>query len=309
MSVSPTKAAALVGKYPVYLRVYDISDGAAAFWSPLVLWRKIEGVWHTGIHAYGYEYFYGGGILKMYPQDVEECFSMKPKEVVHLGYTAEAQVDFERFLDAIGEEFSRESYDLLTWNCNNFSDECAKFLLDKGIPERILGLPGEVGKTPMGGIILRAMRGMRGKPAIDSKDVENRTERLASVSRSRRGSVASNASSRHMSPPAALGGREKPRLPHNALPAPRERPERPRRYSCPGVPGIMPVPPQQQQQQHNGYSNAAPPGHRPIGAAAAQSGELAETLPLPVIPNPVRHNARKGSVPSAPRRPVDVNVY
>lgn len=46
-------------KKAVYLRVYDLSDGAARTWSPVLLGKRIEGIWHTGILLSGMEYFYG----------------------------------------------------------------------------------------------------------------------------------------------------------------------------------------------------------------------------------------------------------
>ena len=47
---------------------------------------------------------------------------------------------------------------MLKNNCNNFTDECAKFLLSKGIPDYIVNLPSEVLSTQMGQMI---------KPIID----------------------------------------------------------------------------------------------------------------------------------------------
>jgi len=46
--------------------------------------------------------------------------------------------------------FSGHQYDLLDWNCNNFSDEFSKYLLDSTtsvIPEEILELPRFVKTT------------------------------------------------------------------------------------------------------------------------------------------------------------------
>ena len=43
-----------------------------------------------------------------------------------------------------------EKYDLFDNNCNNFTDEAAKFLVGKGIPEYITGLPKEILNTPLG---------------------------------------------------------------------------------------------------------------------------------------------------------------
>jgi hypothetical protein len=39
------------------------------------------------------------------------------------------------------KDFTGEKYDLFNHNCNHFTDECAKKLVGKGIPEDILGLP------------------------------------------------------------------------------------------------------------------------------------------------------------------------
>jgi thiol-disulfide isomerase/thioredoxin len=42
------------------------------------------------------------------------------------------------------------TYDLFKNNCNNFTDECAQFLIGEGIPSYITGLPGEFLNTPLG---------------------------------------------------------------------------------------------------------------------------------------------------------------
>lgn len=49
--------------------------------------------------------------------------------------------------------FTAETYHLFTNNCNNFTDECSKFLLGHGIPESIVGLPREVLATPLGAML------------------------------------------------------------------------------------------------------------------------------------------------------------
>ena len=46
----------------VQLHVYDLTNGMAKGMSKAFLGIEIEGVWHTGIVAYGKQYFYGGGI-------------------------------------------------------------------------------------------------------------------------------------------------------------------------------------------------------------------------------------------------------
>lgn len=49
---------------------------------------------------------------------------------------------------------SPTTYNLLSHNCNNFSDELAQFLCGKGIPKYILELPNEVLQTSLGNSLL-----------------------------------------------------------------------------------------------------------------------------------------------------------
>lgn len=152
----------------------------------------------------------------MYPHDVEEMFNMKPVEVLHLGYTAMTQAEFERFLDEISQDFCRETYDIIKWNCNTFSNTCAKYLLDKAIPEKITELPAEINRTLMGNLIIKAMKAMRGTPPIDSDAVsESRSARIAHASRNR---------VRH----ATIAPNSRPSQPI-------ADPSRQRRYTCPSV--------------------------------------------------------------------------
>ena len=38
----------------IQLAVYDLSRGQAAQLSQMILGQRIEGIWHTGVRAYGY---------------------------------------------------------------------------------------------------------------------------------------------------------------------------------------------------------------------------------------------------------------
>ncbi len=67
---------------------------------------------------------------------------------------------FLDFLKEISSKFTQATYDLFRNNCNNFTDECAKFLLGKGIPSHIVDMPLEVLKTPMGSMIGNMVSGM-----------------------------------------------------------------------------------------------------------------------------------------------------
>lgn len=45
------------------------------------------------------------------------------------------------FLKDISSRFTQETYHVFEHNCNNFTNECAHFLLGKGIPDDIVNLP------------------------------------------------------------------------------------------------------------------------------------------------------------------------
>ena len=54
------------------------------------------------------------------------------------------------FLREVSPRFTQATYNLLKHNCNNFTNECAQFLIGDGIPKEIINLPNEVLNTPIG---------------------------------------------------------------------------------------------------------------------------------------------------------------
>jgi len=137
----------------VVLAVYDLSMGMAAQMSQAILGKKIDYIPHTGVRVFGYEYFFGGGIQRLPPQVVQSTFQMQPIQLLPLGETSVSEAEFQTFLRSINSRFTEATYDLFEHNCNNFSDEAAKFLLGKGIPSEIIDLPSQVLATPMGQMI------------------------------------------------------------------------------------------------------------------------------------------------------------
>ncbi|ESQ49324.1 hypothetical protein EUTSA_v10021308mg [Eutrema salsugineum] len=135
----------------VSLNVYDLSRGLARQLSASLLGKVIEGVWHTGIVIYGNEYFFGGGIQHL-PAGTTPYGT--PVRTIELGQSHIPQDVFEMYLQEISPRYTADSYNLLTHNCNNFSNEVAQFLVGKGIPDYILQLPNEVLNSPMGGLLM-----------------------------------------------------------------------------------------------------------------------------------------------------------
>ncbi|XP_050308459.1 uncharacterized protein LOC126744910 [Anthonomus grandis grandis] len=134
----------------VELYIYDLSKGMAAQLSPILIGKKIDGIWHTSIVVYNREYFFGS-------HGVESCNPGTtaigpPKEIKYLGDT---QVPYSVFFDYLSglshTTFTAESYQLFSHNCNNFSEEIAQFLCGVSIPKYILELPNEVLNANLGG--------------------------------------------------------------------------------------------------------------------------------------------------------------
>ena len=130
--------------YPVKLHVYDLTQGMARAMSMPMVGVQVDLVPHSGIAVYGYEFFFSGGI-----QAERGGWTGLPRcETLDLGTT---EVPFELFLEFLKEradEFTMATYNLRSWNCNNFSDECAQFLLGCSIPRRIVGFAEDVLALP-----------------------------------------------------------------------------------------------------------------------------------------------------------------
>ncbi|XP_008789441.1 desumoylating isopeptidase 1 isoform X2 [Phoenix dactylifera] len=137
--------------HKVTLNVYDLSQGLARQLSTTFLGKAIEAIWHTGVVAYGNEYYFGGGI-QCDPAGMTPYGT--PLRVIELGVTHVPKEVFEEYLREIGPRYTAETYKLLSHNCNNFSNEVAQFLVGTSIPDYILSLPNEVMNSPMGPLIL-----------------------------------------------------------------------------------------------------------------------------------------------------------
>lgn len=126
--------------WPVQVFVYDLTRGMAKMMSPAIIGKQIDGIWHSGLHVYGWEYFFGGGIVHGEPA---RTMAGIPTRVHTIGYTEIDQETFHDYLMAVAERFSPSSYSLLKHNCNNFADEAAQFLCEIGVPDYIVSLPRE----------------------------------------------------------------------------------------------------------------------------------------------------------------------
>jgi hypothetical protein len=131
----------------VLLHVYDLSNGLCAALSTQLLGRHFEAIYHTGVVAFGTEWFFGGGIFHDTPGQTHYG---TPMRVVAMGSSAVDHATFQMFLDGIRPRFRMQDYDLVAHNCNNFSQELVQFLTGRSIPPEILALPAQLLSTPLG---------------------------------------------------------------------------------------------------------------------------------------------------------------
>ena len=124
----------------VQLAVYDLSQGMASQFSMAFIGTHVEGIWHTGVVIFGYEYFCGGGVQKMRYGAFARSHGMQPKQLLDMGVTTKTEREVDSFIGTIRHRFTQATYNLISHNCNNFSNELTLFLLNKEIPHNILYL-------------------------------------------------------------------------------------------------------------------------------------------------------------------------
>lgn len=153
----------------VELSVYDLSMGMARTLSGQILGHshEIPIIPHTGVIVYGREYFFSSsGIQNMDPIQFRQSHTIQPVQIMSLGTTNVTKEEFERWCYS-GEArtlYNEYSYDLLTRNCNNFSDYVIRNGLrvsQEGVPRWILDVPQKVMSSPMGQMMMPMLNGMQ----------------------------------------------------------------------------------------------------------------------------------------------------
>jgi len=137
-------------KHEVALNWYDVSHGFARWVPTAVLGgEKFAGIWHTGIVAFGKEYWYGGKVLSSEPGMAP--FPPGPARTTVLGTTLRTKEELEDFLRfEMAPRYTREQYDVLRRNCNHFTDEVTAFLIQGAhIPDEARFQPEVVMNAPL----------------------------------------------------------------------------------------------------------------------------------------------------------------
>ena len=154
----------------INLALYDLSRGMAASVSAQFLGpdHTIEIVPHTGILAFGKEYFFGGGgagISSEDPNQFRTTRAMQPMQIIPLGRSTVTKEQFDTWChnQVKSGRFHGDAYDLLSKNCNNFSDAAAKegLKVSIGVPQWILDVPSRFLASPMGQLMRPTLENMQ----------------------------------------------------------------------------------------------------------------------------------------------------
>lgn len=123
----------------VTLHLYDLSAGMAPKISPWLLGRQVEGIWHTGVVAFGHEFYFTHDC----GFDDPGCTRFgAPTRVIRLGHTLRSQPDLHRYIvDEMKPVFHRDTYDVVNHNCNHFADRICMFLGGLRLPDDVLQQP------------------------------------------------------------------------------------------------------------------------------------------------------------------------
>ncbi|KAI8871331.1 DUF862-domain-containing protein, partial [Ramicandelaber brevisporus] len=127
----------------VSLCVYDLSAGMARAISA----GQLEAIYHTSVVVFGLEVFFGAGVQACVPGQSGHGHAI---ERIPMGSTSVSRADFDAQIAAMSRTWTAESYHLLDNNCNNFTEALCRFLVGRGIPERITQLPANFLATPLG---------------------------------------------------------------------------------------------------------------------------------------------------------------
>mmetsp|Transcript_20781 Transcript_20781/g.34251 ORF Transcript_20781/g.34251 Transcript_20781/m.34251 type:complete len:245 (+) Transcript_20781:141-875(+) len=122
-------------KIPVHVNVYDLAKLNE------YLFYLNMGVFHSGVEVLGREFSFGGhdfafsGVFEVIPRKAPAAIF---RHSVHIGdIEGMEQKDVESLIDAIKPEYPGNSYNLVTRNCNHFTDDLCQRLVNKSIPKYI----------------------------------------------------------------------------------------------------------------------------------------------------------------------------
>jgi predicted component of type VI protein secretion system len=102
-------------------------------------------------------------------------------EIIPLGRTTKSMAEVDAFLRELSPRFTADTYNLLSHNCNHFSNELAHFLTGGtgGVPARIVNVADEALSAPQGQQLRMMLESMQANMA--AAQLGNRFNPLAHV--------------------------------------------------------------------------------------------------------------------------------
>lgn len=168
-----------VGPTPVEVAVYDASSWLAQRIADEGFNCKcIEGFTHTGVRAFGTEYWFGGGIFLSDVMDGATPFG-KPVRVESMGFTMRTQEELQEFLHKdLLQVFNQSTYEVFERDGNCFANEVLQFLRNgKQLPRELLERPAwaDAGLAP-------GLRAAMNQALSSHGDLTDHTQRATEIS-------------------------------------------------------------------------------------------------------------------------------
>ncbi|KAH8873069.1 Desumoylating isopeptidase 1 [Schistosoma japonicum] len=118
----------------VFLYIYDLSGGLASIFSPGLLGKQVDGIWHTATVLYNKEFFFGQSGI----QYCQPCTTSlgNPLKKQFMGQTSLSEKEIFDYLEQLSSTL--------------FNEHLIFHLTAKHIPSYILNLPNEVLSTSFG---------------------------------------------------------------------------------------------------------------------------------------------------------------
>jgi len=113
-----TKAEEVVRPEPVYLNVYDLTDGPRG---QLLYGFTQTGAYHAGVEAFGREYSFGAAAEGIYAVRPRRWNELRPYQTIAMGETNLSAKEFAKLIDRMQFQWLGSEYHVLSKNCCNFS--------------------------------------------------------------------------------------------------------------------------------------------------------------------------------------------
>ncbi|KAI3763271.1 hypothetical protein L1987_53725 [Smallanthus sonchifolius] len=122
------------GSVPVYLNVYDLSSvNGCAYWLGL-------GVYHSGVQVHGVEFAFGfhkQSTTGIFEGEPKQCDGFTFRKQIPIGWTEMSLKEVRGFMEELARDYTGNSYNLITRNCNHFCIDACIRLTGNPIPNWI----------------------------------------------------------------------------------------------------------------------------------------------------------------------------